>query len=112
MHWIWAWAEDFGATLDREVVQRIGERDTLLEAFEKVISVELAAGMPAAFVSDLLTRVNALRREWGYPELQLADLVPTVQEPSDESADEVSSADALPYDEGLGWDEAREKDQA
>lgn len=76
LHLIWWWRSTVEEETERELVQRTGEINTLLEALESAVRLDINAGVPDNMVNDMMARLNALRRAHGYPELNRDDLLP------------------------------------
>ncbi len=82
LHLVWRWRDAIERTMDREVAERTREAHLLIEAMEGALRVDLLVGVHRRYCEAMLSRLNVLRTENGYPELTLDDLMPP-PEPED-----------------------------
>ncbi|GBC94862.1 hypothetical protein HRbin16_00647 [bacterium HR16] len=90
IHMVWSWRARIAEQIERELLQRVGEVDTLLHALEAAIKLDIKTGVPGKLVDDTLARLNTLRREHGYPEISRDDLLPPLP-PEDNEQKQPSS---------------------
>lgn len=86
IRWVWSWWSHLAEQVERKLLQHTGEEETLLQALEAVARLDLKRGVPDKQVDELLNRLNALRRERGYPDLSREALLPP-RPPEEEASD-------------------------
>lgn len=99
LEWTWRWWHHLARQIDWQFVEQIGEADDFLLAMQMAIKIDLKAGVRKNTVDELLERLNALRREEGYPELSEGDLLPTP--PPQEDGQEAYRSPAIDKEEFL-----------
>lgn len=84
IHTVWSWRARLAEQIERELLKRAGDADTILQALEAAVKVDIKTGVPDKLVNDLLARLNTLRREHGYAEVSKNDLLPPPPEQDEE----------------------------
>jgi len=73
---VWAWPRKIAQRIDREVVRRTGETELFLQALTTVIQADIRIRGTDRIVEELVSRLNILRQENGYPEVTMEELLP------------------------------------
>ncbi|MEJ5252047.1 MAG: hypothetical protein HPY54_07125 [Chthonomonadetes bacterium] len=80
IHYVWSWIQHIAAQIDRQVVQGVGQTDAFLQGMEAAIKIDLKVGVADKEITSQMARLNTLRRELGYPEVERGDLFPSPAE--------------------------------
>jgi hypothetical protein len=96
---VWAWHRSIARRIDREIVQSTGETETFLQALTAVIKADIKRRGLDKNVADLVSRLNSLCKENGYPEVTMEELMPPP--PSDDDGHKPLSRPAIDKGEFL-----------
>jgi hypothetical protein len=96
---VWAWRRSIARRIDREIVQSTGETETFLQALTAVIKADIKRRGLDKNVADLVSRLNSLCKENGYPEVTMEELMPPP--PSDDDGHKHPSRPPIDKDEFL-----------
>ena len=80
---VWAWQRKIARRVDREVVRSTGETELFLQALTTVIRADIRTRGTDRIVAELLSRLNDLRDENGYPKVTMEELLPPPPQPND-----------------------------
>ncbi|GIV17783.1 MAG: hypothetical protein KatS3mg022_3218 [Armatimonadota bacterium] len=93
IHKVWSWRDHLAEQIERELLKHAGDADAILQALETAVKLDIQAGVPDKLVNDLLARLNTLRREHGYAEVNKNDLLPPP--PTEDEEQKPSPAPAI-----------------
>ena len=96
---VWAWHRSIAQRIDREIVKSTGETEVFLQALTTVIKADLKIKGTEKNAADLIGRLNSLRKENGYPEVTMEELMPPP--PSDDDGHKQPSRPPTDKDEFL-----------
>jgi len=88
---VWRWRDRIARSTDRQTVEFSRDGDLFVQAMESALRFDLKDNVPSTFARELLGRLNLVRKQLGYPELTLEEVLPPPQTENDgEHAPEMS----------------------